>query len=425
MPDVDQLPDSLKELVYRNGLNVDSGRDFDQHIERLIRDIESILARRGEEQAEAARRAEAERQSAEEVRQAEEEKQPAEPARRAEAARQVTEEKRRADAPRQAAEEVQVDRAQTSGIPSGDESTRARGSRTRIGRHPRLRRRWLAIAGSVLIAITVAGGGYWLYTEQQRAPATQKAAVEKQRAAVAQKAAAEEQRAAAAQKAAEEEQRAAGARKTAEEEQRAAGARKTAEEEQRAAAAQKAAAMPPSPDTSSTVSTGVAAYDRGDYFTALRTLQPSAQAGDGLAQYHLGVMYLNGYGVPKKPELALEWLSKAASAGVRDAQSYMGAFNRRGDLVPRNYEEAMRWYLRAAKQDYENSQYNIALMYYRGEGVKPDLRTAYMWAVIASMGGEPEPNRLRMKLEQSLSASDIAEGQREAALWRSENIIVK
>jgi TPR repeat protein len=72
-----------------------------------------------------------------------------------------------------------------------------------------------------------------------------------------------------------------------------------------------------------------------------------------------------------------------------------------------------------------NSQYNIALMYYKGEGVKTDPRKAYMWAVIASMGGEPEPNRLRMKLEQTLSASDIAEGQREAAHWRAENIIPK
>jgi hypothetical protein len=49
MPNIAQLPDSLKELVYRNGLGVDSGRDFDQHIERLIRNMEPILARRAEE----------------------------------------------------------------------------------------------------------------------------------------------------------------------------------------------------------------------------------------------------------------------------------------------------------------------------------------------------------------------------------------
>ena len=92
MPNVDQLSDSLKELVYRNGLDVGSGRDFDQHMERLIRNIEPILAQR----AEAARQAEEEQRRSEAARQAEEEK------RRAEAARQAEEEKRRAEAARRA-----------------------------------------------------------------------------------------------------------------------------------------------------------------------------------------------------------------------------------------------------------------------------------------------------------------------------------
>jgi predicted aspartyl protease len=188
---------------------------------------------------------------------------------------------------------------------------------------------------------------------------------------------------------------------------------------------QATATVPASPDNSSAISDGEAAYNRGDYPTALLMLQPVAQAGDGFAQYYLGVMYLKGQGVPKNSPLGLEWLSKAALAGAADAQAYMGAFNRRGDLVPQNYAEAMRWYLLAAKQNHENSQYRIALMYYRGEGVQQDLREAYMWSVIASVGGEPEPNRLRMKLEQGLSASDVTEGQRKAALWRSANISPK
>jgi len=75
MPNVDQLSDSLKELVYRNGLDVGSGRDFDQHMERLIRNIEPILAQR----AEAARQAEEEQRRAEAARRAEGEKRQAGP----------------------------------------------------------------------------------------------------------------------------------------------------------------------------------------------------------------------------------------------------------------------------------------------------------------------------------------------------------
>ena len=89
MPKADELPDSLRNLIYRNGLNVDSGRDFDQHIARLIRNIDPIIA-------EAARQAEEEKQRAEAARLVEEERQ------RAEAARLVEEERQRAEAARSA-----------------------------------------------------------------------------------------------------------------------------------------------------------------------------------------------------------------------------------------------------------------------------------------------------------------------------------
>jgi aquaporin Z len=104
MPRVDQLPDSLKDLIYRNGQEVGSGRDFDQHIERLIRNIDPILAQAEGRQAEAARLAEEERQQAEAARRAEEERQQAEATRRAEEERQHAEAARRAEEERQHAE---------------------------------------------------------------------------------------------------------------------------------------------------------------------------------------------------------------------------------------------------------------------------------------------------------------------------------
>jgi thioredoxin len=120
MPKADELPDSLRNLIYRNGLNVDSGRDFDQHIARLIRNIDPIIAeaaRQAEEEkqrAEAARLVEEERQRAEAARLVEEERQRAEAARlveeerqRAEAARLVEEERQRAEAARLVEEERQ------------------------------------------------------------------------------------------------------------------------------------------------------------------------------------------------------------------------------------------------------------------------------------------------------------------------------
>jgi WD40 repeat protein len=42
MPSSEQLPPSLKDFAFRNAVKVDTGRDFDYHIERLIKSVDGI-----------------------------------------------------------------------------------------------------------------------------------------------------------------------------------------------------------------------------------------------------------------------------------------------------------------------------------------------------------------------------------------------
>ncbi len=58
---------------------------------------------------------------------------------------------------------------------------------------------------------------------------------------------------------------------------------------------------------------GLAAYERGDYATALEEWLPLAKGGNANAQYHLGFMYAVGQGVPKDDVEAHMWLSLAAA----------------------------------------------------------------------------------------------------------------
>jgi hypothetical protein len=44
MPRVAELPDSIKDLAFRNAATVDGGRDFHPHMERLIRSMGQLLA---------------------------------------------------------------------------------------------------------------------------------------------------------------------------------------------------------------------------------------------------------------------------------------------------------------------------------------------------------------------------------------------
>jgi TPR repeat protein len=65
---------------------------------------------------------------------------------------------------------------------------------------------------------------------------------------------------------------------------------------------------------------GKAAYDRGDYATALRVLRPLAEEGDPRAQNKLAVMYLRGHGVPQDNVEALAWFQTAADQGFEKAR---------------------------------------------------------------------------------------------------------
>ena len=52
---------------------------------------------------------------------------------------------------------------------------------------------------------------------------------------------------------------------------------------------------------------GFAAYERGDYATALKEFLPLAEQGHAKAQFFLGSMYAQGKGVSKNNSEALKW----------------------------------------------------------------------------------------------------------------------
>ena len=64
---------------------------------------------------------------------------------------------------------------------------------------------------------------------------------------------------------------------------------------------------------------GYAAYESGDYATALREWTPLAEQGDADAQYNLGGMYETGQGVPQDNVFAHMWWEIVVLSGDKDA----------------------------------------------------------------------------------------------------------
>ena len=89
---------------------------------------------------------------------------------------------------------------------------------------------------------------------------------------------------------------------------------------------------------------GLAAYQSGDFATALREWRPLAEQEDVRAQFNLGRMYEYGRGVPQDYKTALKWYTLSAEQGFAGAQLILGAMYYEGQGVPQDYETALKWF---------------------------------------------------------------------------------
>jgi hypothetical protein len=124
---------------------------------------------------------------------------------------------------------------------------------------------------------------------------------------------------------------------------------------------------------------GIQAYKNGDYATAAREWLPLAQQGDARAQFLLGALYAQGYGVPRDYGAAAQWFRQAAAQGHVGAQYNLGVRYHEGRGVPRDPSQAAEWFRRAAQQGFARAQYNLGVLYANGDGVPRDASQAAQW----------------------------------------------
>ena len=134
---------------------------------------------------------------------------------------------------------------------------------------------------------------------------------------------------------------------------------------------------------------GVAAYNRGDYATALREFRPLAESGHTEAQFYLGQMYIVGDGVSQDLAKAENWYLKSAEGGNEGAQMALVFRYLDGagfDTMP---GAAAEWLQKLAER-YSKigwahpAQVILGILYERGQGVTQDHREALKWYQIAA-----------------------------------------
>jgi len=165
---------------------------------------------------------------------------------------------------------------------------------------------------------------------------------------------------------------------------------------------------------------GLAAYSVGEYETSLAECQPLADDGNATAQFCVGRLYANGFGVPMNDDLALQWYGRAAEQGYSEAQFNLGLMHANGWGVEMNDQEAAKWYRLAAEQGLVEAQTSLAMLSHKGRGIEKNLVEAYMWYDIAIQLGDLNSSVKRDDVAADLSPEEVATAQQMVTRWFSE-----
>lgn len=200
---------------------------------------------------------------------------------------------------------------------------------------------------------------------------------------------------------------------------------------------------------------GIYELNRGEFKAAIEQFRPLVAEGYSPAQYQMGLVYQQGYGVPKDTIKALELFELSAKQNYPDAQFELALIYTEGKLVKQDLKKAFalthkaakkdlasaqfnlalmyyngdgvkqddfkasRWYQRAADQNYALAQFNLALLYSEGRGVEKSIEMSYVWNTIASWNSYPNANKSRLMDERGLSKAKIENGIEKAnALYK-------
>jgi TPR repeat protein len=162
---------------------------------------------------------------------------------------------------------------------------------------------------------------------------------------------------------------------------------------------------------------GLNAYNSTDYDTALAIWQPLAESGDADAQFGLGMMYGNGFGVDMDDALAIKWYGLAAEKGHSGAQCNLAVMHQNGWGVPLNEEEAVRLFSQAAEQGVVEAMVALGRHFAMDFSEAYDPVQAYKWFSLATLFDDIDANSKREMIASKMTAAQVADGDAMVESW--------
>ena len=160
---------------------------------------------------------------------------------------------------------------------------------------------------------------------------------------------------------------------------------------------------------------GIAAFEKHDFNTAVRLIEPLAEQGNIEAEYFMGTFYMYGHGVPMDPPQATVWFRRAyghwetqARAGNAQAMVEIATMLTSGLGVTRDDKAAADWLRKAGDLGNSEAWAELGGLYVEGAGVPRDMAEGERLLKKAAAAGGAGATEMLQKLAARTQAQQTS-----------------
>ena len=157
---------------------------------------------------------------------------------------------------------------------------------------------------------------------------------------------------------------------------------------------------------------GLSYLEQGRTNEGVDLIRKAANQNQPAAQYRLAKLYEVGEGVSQDSNMARQLTERAARNGNRIAMHDLALYYAEGrGGVSAELPTAAKWFEKAAERGVVDSQFNLGVLFESGQGLPKSLTDAFIWYSIAATQGDQLAKKRVDVLTDTISPADLAAAQ--------------
>ena len=153
---------------------------------------------------------------------------------------------------------------------------------------------------------------------------------------------------------------------------------------------------------------GLSYLEQGRTNEGVALIRKSANQNQPAAQYRLAKLYEIGEGVTQDSEMARQLTERAAANGNRIAMHDLALYYAEGrGGVTADLPTAAKWFEKAAERGVVDSQFNLGVLFESGQGLPQNVNDAFVWYSIAAAQGDQFAKTRVEVLSSTLDQTDL------------------